>query len=47
MKKGMKYLRDAQANKAIPDHDVVDDAIQDRGEGYSVFSIVSPRPPSV
>jgi neutrophil factor 2 len=38
---GMQDLSEAVRNKAIPEHDVVDDAIRDRGEEYTVFSIVS------
>ncbi|KAG9002436.1 hypothetical protein FRB94_003955 [Tulasnella sp. JGI-2019a] len=37
--RGMQILREAQALKAQDDHDVIADAIQDRGEGYSVFCI--------
>ena len=35
-------MQDAQREKATEEHGVIDDAIQDRGEGYTVFSIVSP-----
>lgn len=47
--RGMQLLNDALALKAIDDHDVIADAIQDRGEGYTVFCIVSyplPQPSS-
>ena len=44
----MKRLQDGPADmvessreKATPEHDVIDDAIQERAEGYTVFSIVS------
>ena len=34
-------MRDAQADKQTAEHNVIDDAMRDRGEGYTVFSIVS------
>ena len=34
-------LEEARLEKATEDHNVIDDAIRDRGEGYTVFSIVS------
>lgn len=34
-------MEDARREKATEEHGVIDDAIQDRGEGYTVFSIVS------
>ncbi|KAG9019356.1 hypothetical protein FRB90_003460 [Tulasnella sp. 427] len=37
--RGIALLREASKNKVIPDHDVVDEAIQENGEGYTVFSI--------
>lgn len=37
-------MEDARREKATEEHSVIDDAIQDRGEGYTVFSIVSPFP---
>ena len=37
-------MQDAQREKATEEHGVIDDAIQDRGEGYTVFSIVSTCP---
>ena len=37
-------MQDAQREKATEEHNVIDDAIQDRGEGYTVFSIVSLPP---
>lgn len=36
---GMQDMREAQTAKATEEHSVIDDAIQDRGEGYTVFSI--------
>lgn len=39
--RGMALLREAAKNKVIPDHDVIDEAIQENGDGYTVFSIVS------
>jgi hypothetical protein len=38
---GMADLLAAQSIKATEEHDVIDEAIQNRGEGYTVFSIVS------
>ncbi|KAG8900048.1 hypothetical protein FRB99_006280, partial [Tulasnella sp. 403] len=39
VERGMQLLQRAYTNKSIPEHDVIDDAIEDKGEGYSVFSI--------
>lgn len=36
---GMQDMMEAQRCKAIPEHDVIDDAIRDKGEEYTVFSI--------
>ncbi|QRV98137.1 neutrophil cytosol factor 2 [Ceratobasidium sp. AG-Ba] len=36
---GLRDMRDAQAAKVTEEHGVIDEAIQDRGEGYTVFSI--------
>ncbi|KAF9225110.1 hypothetical protein BS17DRAFT_750579 [Gyrodon lividus] len=36
---GMHDLDEARKEKAIEEHDVIDDAIRDRGECYTVFSI--------
>ncbi|KAF2672592.1 NADPH oxidase regulator NoxR [Microthyrium microscopicum] len=36
---GLQDLNFAVQEKAIPDHDVIDDAIKERAEGYTVFSI--------
>jgi hypothetical protein len=35
-------MEEARKDKAIADHDVIDEAIRDRGDGYTVFSIVRP-----
>jgi len=32
-------MEEARRDKATEEHTVIDDAIQDRGEGYTVFSI--------
>lgn len=37
---GLQEIREAQKVKVTEEHGVIDDAIQDRGEGYTVFSIV-------
>ena len=39
---GLADMEEAKREKATDEHNVIDDAIQDRGEGYTVFSIVSP-----
>jgi hypothetical protein len=36
---GMQDMLAAQKEKATPEHDVIDEAIRERGEGYTVFSI--------
>ncbi|KAG1728355.1 hypothetical protein EDD22DRAFT_930256 [Suillus occidentalis] len=36
---GLAEMEDARNQKVIEEHDVIDDAIKDRGEGYTVFSI--------
>ncbi|KAI0724138.1 NADPH oxidase regulator NoxR [Fomitopsis betulina] len=36
---GLRELQDARKEKATQEHNVIDDAIADRGEGYTVFSI--------
>ena len=41
VQEGIADMQDAQREKATEEHGVIDDAIQDRGEGYTVFSIVS------
>lgn len=38
---GIADMEEARREKATEEHNVIDDAIQDRGEGYTVFSIVS------
>ncbi len=38
---GLADMEEAMRDKATDEHNVIDDAIQDRGEGYTVFSIVS------
>ncbi|CDO76945.1 hypothetical protein BN946_scf184709.g7 [Trametes cinnabarina] len=48
MQEGLADMEDARKEKATEEHGVIDDAIQDRGEGYTVFSIpvgVLYRPP--
>ncbi|KAI8974023.1 hypothetical protein BD414DRAFT_498900 [Trametes punicea] len=48
MQEGLADMEDARREKATEEHGVIDDAIQDRGEGYTVFSIpvgVLYRPP--
>jgi neutrophil factor 2 len=39
MQEGMAELQDATNQKATEEHGVIDEAIRDRGEGYTVFSI--------
>lgn len=36
---GIEDMEGARRDKATEEHNVIDDAIQDRGEGYTVFSI--------
>ncbi|TFY56521.1 hypothetical protein EVJ58_g7591 [Rhodofomes roseus] len=36
---GLRELQDARREKATEEHNVIDDAITDRGDGYTVFSI--------
>ncbi|KAG9104521.1 hypothetical protein FRC06_001607 [Ceratobasidium sp. 370] len=36
---GLQDIREAQKAKVTEEHNVIDDAIQDQGEGYTVFSI--------
>jgi len=36
---GLIDMQEARRDKATDEHNVIDDAIQDRGEGYTVFSI--------
>jgi hypothetical protein len=43
----MMDLGEAQKDKATNEHNVIDDAVRDQGEGYTVFSIVNiPSPVS-
>ena len=37
-------MQAARTEKATDEHNVIDDALTDRGEGYTVFSIVSVIP---
>ncbi|KAG6889114.1 hypothetical protein C0995_003683 [Termitomyces sp. Mi166 len=39
MQEGLVDMEQAKREKATEEHNVIDDAIQDRGEGYTVFSI--------
>ncbi|KAG6828074.1 hypothetical protein H0H92_009336 [Tricholoma furcatifolium] len=39
MQEGLADMEEARREKATEEHNVIDDAIQDRGEGYTVFSI--------
>lgn len=41
MEAGLADMGVAQQEKATDEHNVIDDAIRDRGDGYTVFSIVS------
>lgn len=36
---GLKVMREASLEKCIPEHNVIDEAIRDRADGYTVFSI--------
>jgi len=36
---GISIMEQARGSKATAEHDVIDDAIRDRGQGYTVFSI--------
>lgn len=38
---GMQTLQEAVKHKASPEHEVIEEAIRDGAEGYTVFSIVS------
>ena len=37
----MQTLQEAVKHKSSPDHEVIEEAIRDGAEGYTVFSIVS------
>jgi len=39
LQEGLADMEEARREKATDEHNVIDDAIQDRGEGYTVFSI--------
>ncbi|EIN06661.1 hypothetical protein PUNSTDRAFT_72366 [Punctularia strigosozonata HHB-11173 SS5] len=39
VQEGLADMEEARREKATDEHNVIDDAIQDRGEGYTVFSI--------
>lgn len=41
MDAGVSIMEQARKEKATDEHNVIDDAIADRGDGYTVFSIVS------
>ena len=37
---GIAVMEEARQERATEEHNVIEDAIQDQGEGYTVFSIV-------
>jgi hypothetical protein len=39
----MQDMEEARKEKVTEEHKVIDEAIRDRGDGYTVFSIVSAR----
>ena len=39
VEQGLEDMQEARREKATEEHNVIDDAIADRGEGYTVFSI--------
>jgi len=43
VQEGIAELQDAASQKATEEHSVIDEALRDRGEGYTVFSIVRPK----
>lgn len=43
MDEGLVDMQEARKEKCTEEHEVIDDAIRDGGEGYTVFSIVSRR----
>lgn len=43
VQEGMAELEDATRQQVTEEHSVIDEAIRDRGEGYTVFSIVRVR----
>jgi hypothetical protein len=44
MEKGIEYLEKAKLLTMIEDHDVIEDVILHKGEGFTVFSIVRVYP---
>ena len=42
LNQGMMAMIEASKQKVTEEHGVIDEAIRDRGEGYTVFSIVRP-----
>lgn len=44
---GLAEMEEARKLKVIDEHNVIDDAIADGGEGYTVFSIVRHPPPHI
>jgi hypothetical protein len=47
LNEGLAEMEEARKVKVTEEHGVIDEAIQDKGQGYTVFSIVShlPSPP--
>lgn len=41
---GLAEMNEASRLKVTDEHNVIDEAIQDKGQGYTVFSIVRPVP---
>ena len=41
VEEGLQLMEEGRKHKETEEHNVIDDAIRDRGEGYTVFSIVS------
>lgn len=40
MAEGLSEMQEAQKEKVTEDHGVIDEAIAEKGDGYTVFSIV-------
>lgn len=40
MDEGTALMKEAQQEKATEEHNVIDEALADQGQGYTVFSIV-------
>mgnify|MGYP006955303640 FL=1 len=40
MDEGLAIMQDARREKATEEHNVIDEALADQGQGYTVFSIV-------